>query len=118
MQASQASCTVFCAKTLDQVDLIWNNLKIAEISRKHGLPRYASRILKETRDSLAKVEVKGDVLKLERFKLTYETFKQQMAFRSLKRAEVQAHLTKTIQEIDNADYDPWMQAELARIVGE
>ena len=65
----------FSTKTFDSIDLVWNSLKLAEISRKHGLPNLAQRYLGEIQDVLLRYDAKGETLKLERFKYTYENFK-------------------------------------------
>jgi hypothetical protein len=51
---------------------MWNNLKLAEISRKHELPQLANYYLQTTKEVLLDPTTKGDVLKLERFKFMYE----------------------------------------------
>ena len=107
----------FSTKTFDQIDLIWNNLKLAEISRKHGLPHLAYKYLNYVYECMKLIDARGEMLKLERFKYTYENFKQQMEFRK-QPLDTYECLKKTEEEINNEDYTPWMQAELLRIVGE
>ena len=62
-------------KLIDQIDLIWNHLKLAEISRKHNLPNLAQEYLEICKPFLVSEEARGDILKLERFKYYYENFK-------------------------------------------
>jgi hypothetical protein len=54
---------------------VWNNLKLAEISRKHELPQLAHHYLTAVKDIMLDPTTKGDALKLERFKYMYESFK-------------------------------------------
>ena len=60
---------------MDQIDTVWNWLKLAEISRKHNLPNLASEYLEYCKPIVTSEEAKGDILKLERFKYHYENFK-------------------------------------------
>ena len=54
---------------------------MAEISRKHGLPHLAYKYLNYVYECMKLIDARGEMLKLERFKYTYENFKQQMEFR-------------------------------------
>ena len=65
-------------KLLEQVDIVWINLKLAEISRKHGLPNLAENY----QQKLAKhgAAFGGETFKLEFFKQIYERFKLKMNY--------------------------------------
>ena len=59
----------------EPVDICWNNLKLASVSRKHGLFNLAKSYLEQCKTPLLDPDTKGDILKLERFKYRYESFK-------------------------------------------
>ena len=54
-------------KLLEQVDMIWINLKLAEISRKHGMPNLAEYYQTHHYNKLAKDDksISGEIFKLE-----------------------------------------------------
>lgn len=62
----------------ETVDICWNNLKLASISRKHGLYGLAQHYLKQVKEPLLDMRTRGDKLMLERFRYTYETNKLHM----------------------------------------
>ena len=101
----------------DQVDIVWNNLKLAEISRKQELPQLANYYLQSVKDILVDPSTKGDVLKLERFKMLYETFKLVTKYQTDSNKIKEVNLA-ALEFFQNKDYDLWMHAEILRLEGE
>ncbi len=62
----------------EPVDICWNELKLASVSRKHGLYGLAQYYLNNVKKPLLDPQTKGDKLMLERFRYVYETNKLQM----------------------------------------
>ena len=53
-------------KLLEQVDVVWINLKLAEISRKHGMPNLADHYQSQSvQNCLATEGIYSDTFKLE-----------------------------------------------------
>lgn len=75
-------------KLLEQVDVVWINLKLAEISRKHGMPNLAEYyqtlsanfLPKEGSTTAGGSSSSGEAYKLEQFKQVYERFKLKMTY--------------------------------------
>ena len=96
--------------------MIWNYLKLAEISRKHNLPNLAQEYLENCKPFLVNEEARGDILKLERFKYYYETFKLTMKFHKDPTTQHEC-LIKSLEFVDKNEYDLWMHAEILRLMG-
>ena len=98
------------------VDICWNNLKLASISRKHGLYSLASHYLNQVKAPVTDPNIKGDKMMLERFRFLYETNKIHLLTvpNSLKQQELFAENARFVQ---NSDYDLWMHAEILRLQG-
>ena len=103
-------------KLIDQIDLIWNWLKLAEISRKHNLPNLAQEYLENCKQFLLSDEARGDILKLERFKYHYENFKLTMKFHKDAGSQLEC-LMKSLEFVEKNEYDLWMHAEILRLMG-
>lgn len=101
----------------EPVDICWNNLKLASVSRKHGLYGLAQFYLNEVKAPLTDPETKGEFLKLERYRFTYENFKLHM-ITGVDQTVNQEVLREGLDFLDNKDYDPWMHAEILRLQGE
>lgn len=65
-------------KLQEPVDILWNNLKLANVSRKHGYLGLAYYYLNQVKTPLTHKDTVGDLLKVERFKYYYESFKLQV----------------------------------------
>ena len=104
-------------KIVDQIDTVWNWLKLAEISRKHNLPNLAQEYLDYVKQIVTSEEAKGDILKLERFKYLYENFKLQMKF-AKDPGTHHAILLKSSEFLQKNEYDQWMHAEILRLMGQ
>jgi hypothetical protein len=92
-------------------------LKLASVSRKHGLYGLAQWYLKSVRDPLFDINTRGDRLTLERFRYTYETNKLHMLTLS-ESARQQEIMIENNQFLECPDYDLWMHAEILRLQGE
>lgn len=105
------------AQEEDQIDIVWNNLKMAEISRKHELPQLANHYLNAVKDVVLDEKTKGEALKLERFKYMYETFKLTTKYQT-DSTKLKETLIQACEFSKNPDFDLWMHADILRLEGE
>jgi len=92
-------------------------LKLAQVSRKHGLYGLAQHYLNSVKTPLLDKDTKGENLKLERYRFMYENFKLHM-ITSVDSTKEQAILLESQAFIENKDYGPWMHADIQRLAGE
>lgn len=68
-------------RLLEQVDIVWIYLKLAEVSRKQGLPNLAESYLKQPFNNFTLENGNvGEIFQLEQFKQVYERFKLKMTY--------------------------------------
>ena len=81
------------------------------MSRKHGLFNLSQQYLDMCKAPLLDIDTKGEMLKLERFKYRYETFKLHLAI-DQKGLEM---IQESSKFLECTDYDLWMHAEILRL---
>jgi len=101
------------------MDVLWNKLQLAKVSRKHGLPFLAQNYLQSVKKPLfASRAPVGDSLKVEKFLYMYETLKIQMqVIENSDNRAVNIDFESNCNQVkqDSDQYDSWMNAEFYRL---
>ena len=106
---------------VELLDICWNLVKLASVSRKQGLPSLALHYQEaaEKRLGTANNNVSFDLLKYERYKLKYEQLKLDLAHNT----EDPQSLEQRVKDIErslgqDSPYESWQVASLKQIMAE
>mmetsp|Transcript_19130 Transcript_19130/g.18261 ORF Transcript_19130/g.18261 Transcript_19130/m.18261 type:complete len:206 (-) Transcript_19130:111-728(-) len=95
------------------LDVTWNLVKLANISRKHGLPNLAFYYIQQAKSIL---QYQKEGLNYERFKVDYEVMKLHIQYNTFNLEQILGDAKKLID--DNLRYEPWQRGEFSRVLGE
>ena len=97
------------------LDITWNFVKLASISRKHGLPNLAFHYVQAAKSQLGP---QNDCLRYERFKVDYEVLKLHLEFNKVNMEAIVIDAEKLLEDNRFNPYESWQKAEFSRVLGE
>ena len=104
------------------MDILWNKLQLAKVSRKHGLPNLAQNYLNHVKRPLFSTRSGAtdsqNNLKVEKFLYMYETLKiQLLVIENSDNKAVNLEFKQNCNQVkaESDQYDKWMNAEFLRL---
>ena len=106
---------------VELLDICWNLVKLASVSRKQGLPSLALHYQEAAEKKLgtANNNAPYDLLKYERFKLQYEVLKLELAHNTEDPESVEEKVKAIEQSLaTDSVFESWQKASLKQIIAD